>query len=38
MKDRLLLFISIVREYEKHHSNAYARRVAYAIVFQGLPF
>lgn len=38
MKSKLLKFIAIVREYEKHHSNAYARHVAYGIVFQGLPF
>jgi hypothetical protein len=35
---KFLQFIQIVREYEKHHSNEYARRIAYGIVFRNLPF
>lgn len=31
-------FIKVWRQYARHHSAAYAARIAYGIAFKGLPF
>lgn len=35
---RLRDFVAVYRLYAKHHHPAYAARIAYGIVFRGLPF
>lgn len=38
MSQKLRTFISIARLYRRHHSAAYAARIAHGIACQGLPF
>ena len=38
MSQKLRTFISIARLYWRHHSAAYAARIAHGIACQGLPF
>jgi hypothetical protein len=35
---KLAKFLRVFAQYRRHHSTAYAARIAYGIAFRGLPF